>query len=165
MTEGKVKRNGQPSKQGEGGGRPKVWTTERIEALIPLMLTWIRQPNNFWLGKWAAENGLWRQRLEDFAAASEKFSDALKVAKAEQEYKLVVLGVKTKGAMPIFCLKNVSDMRDNLELTHAGEVGVRVEDPWKELRRNLSRFGLTVVTNGNGNGKGNGNGNGKKAAE
>lgn len=98
-------------------GRPSEHTQDFIEDLADKLDEWIQDPNNFWLGKFASDNGLWKQRLNEFAEKNEKFSDAFKRAKQIQENKLFLLGLTGKGnvTMAIFALKNVSGWRDSKE--------------------------------------------------
>jgi hypothetical protein len=94
--------------------RPPTYTIEFIEQLADKLEQWIADPKNFWLGDFASDNGLWRQRLDEFADKSEKFSDALKRAKTIQESRIVqgaMAGI-LNSTMAIFSLKNVAGWRD-----------------------------------------------------
>lgn len=103
-----------PKGKGNGAGRPKIYDEKFILALIPKLESWCKDEKNFWLGDFAIQIGLWRQRLDEFAELSPKFSDTLKRAKAIQEYRLIKLGLdkNVNGVMAIFALKNVAGWRD-----------------------------------------------------
>lgn len=74
--------------------------------------------------EFASKRGYARQRLTEFAQASEKFSDALKRMKDIQEYKIVIgaLAGKLNPTFAIFTLKNVAGWRDRQEIQHGGEM-------------------------------------------
>ena len=119
--------------KGNGAGRPKMYDREYILALIPKLEAWCKLKRNFWLGDFAIENRLWRQRLDEFANEVPEFSDALKRAKTVQESRLLRLGLKAniKPTMPIFALKNVAGWRD--------------EQPAEQVTQ---IFNITIGTNG-----------------
>jgi len=74
--------------------------------------------------EFASKRGYARQRLTEFAQASEKFSDALKRMKDIQEYKIVIgaLTGKLNPTFAIFTLKNVAGWRDRKEIQHGDEM-------------------------------------------
>ena len=94
--------------------RPLTYTDEVIENLADKLLKWIKDDNNFYLGVFAAENGMWRERLQEFSHKNSYFACAYKQAKQWQENRFVV-GMMTGKYVPsatIFTLKNVSGFRD-----------------------------------------------------
>lgn len=118
-------------------GRPKKWTTEAIEAEAEALLEWFREDNNrFWLKKFAIEREYPSEYLSRFASESEVFSQALKMAKDIQEYRLVEKGFSkdTATAMAIFALKNVTNMRDNPENTEFDKVN-KIADFIENLKK------------------------------
>ena len=94
------------------------FTDEIIKDLADKLSIWLENPNNFWLGDFAAANGIHRQRFTDFAAKSEYFAQTLSHAKQVQETRLVKLGLSKNAnpAMAIFALKNVAGWRDSADL-------------------------------------------------
>lgn len=123
---GKLNKDGTISRQGQGGGRPGKWTVEVIDTLADKLLDWIKQPDHYWLGEFASENGAWRQRLDEWADKSPKFAEALKIAKGIQEFRLVSLGLSKNNnpAMAIFALKNVAGWRDQVDVQHGGNINI-----------------------------------------
>lgn len=87
---------------------------EYISELADKLDVWINEPDKFWLGSFAADNGFGKQRLTEFAAKNDKFASAYERAKQIQENKLFMLGLSGKGnvTMAIFALKNVAGWRD-----------------------------------------------------
>lgn len=99
--------------KGNGAGRPKIHTRESILALIPKLEKFFKIKNNYWLGEFAYKNGLWAERLDEFAEKVPEFGQSLKIAKEIQKKRLLEIGFKLRNpAMAIFALKNVSGWRD-----------------------------------------------------
>lgn len=96
----------------------KEWTEEAINAFADKMLVWFRLEKNIWLKDFAVQNMVAPTTLADFVQRSEYFAYAMNICKTIQESKLFKIGVKTKGTMPIFALKNVSAWRDKQDITH-----------------------------------------------
>jgi hypothetical protein len=111
------------------GGRPKKYTKQYIDELADRMAEWfgiqLNQPvnqkdfesnKNILLKKFAVLNGFSEQRISEFAAKNEKFSEVLKVVKDVQWVKvadgLTEGGNKTTGY--IFLGKQFG-MRDRQE--------------------------------------------------
>lgn len=133
------------AKRGPKG--PSAHTDSYIEDLADKLEKWIEDPNNFWLGKFASENGLWKQRLNEFADKNTKFSDSYKRAKQIQENKLFLLGLTGKGnvTMAIFALKNVSGWRDSKEEQKDDslinqELSFQAVPTTKEVQERYARF-------------------------
>lgn len=79
MTRGKP-RDG--SKNPGGSGRPVEWTEERILALADDLETWSQGHTALYLESFCAQHRTYPQKLSELAERSERFSEALKVAKA-----------------------------------------------------------------------------------
>lgn len=90
------------------------YTDDFINELSIKLDKWIQEPDKFWLGSFAAEQGFARHRLNEFASRNELFAQTYEKAKQIQENKLFMLGLSGKGnvTMAIFALKNVAGWRD-----------------------------------------------------
>lgn len=101
-------------KKKAGPKGPSKYTDEFIDNLAVKLDEWIAEPANFWIGKFASDNGLWMQRITEFADKNERLSDSLKKAKQIQQDRLVLLSLARKidTTMAIFALKNVAGWRD-----------------------------------------------------
>lgn len=99
------------------------YTEEFINNLADKLETWMQVEDNYWLGTFAAENNLHRQRFPDFAAKNDKFQEVFEKAKQRQETKLYFLGLSKdhNAAMAIFALKNVANWRDKTDITTGEE--------------------------------------------
>jgi len=64
------------------GGRPLEWTDERIEAMADEMLEWVDDPKAYYLESFCKRTRTYPQKLSEFAAKNEKFSEALRITKA-----------------------------------------------------------------------------------
>ncbi len=102
----------------------KQFTDAVIDELAVKLITWIKIPNNFWLGNFAAENEFHRGQLSVFAEKNKNFASAYNLAYQIQENKLVMGGLSKKldVTMVIFSLKNVAGWRDKHEHMHKGNV-------------------------------------------
>ena len=111
------------SKRGPKG--PSKYTIRFIEKEAEALLHYAKasRPVPF-VTEFASKRGYARQRLTEFAQASEKFSDALKRMKDIQEYKIVIgaLTGKLNPTFAIFTLKNVAGWRDRKEIQPGGEM-------------------------------------------
>lgn|SRR3990167_2333001 len=122
----KLKKNGEISHQGEGGGAPIKYTDNFIEDIRVKLETWIQDPLNWFITDFAISQDLWEQRIYDFANRSELFLETLKKAQQVQLSRLVNMGLarKVDTGMAIFTLKNVAGWRDKKEFEHSGEIKV-----------------------------------------
>lgn len=78
MTRGKP-RDG--SKNPGSNGRPKVYTTEIIEAMADRLVDWAQNHDALYLESFCKSERTYPQRLTEFAASNERFAEALKIAK------------------------------------------------------------------------------------
>lgn len=99
---------------------PWKWTDERIEALADKLDDWRRIHTNFLLAKFCDEQDIYPQLLSELAHKNERFSEALKAAKAHQEAVLSEGGLmgEHNPSMAIFLLKNVAGYRDKQDIDH-----------------------------------------------
>lgn len=95
------------------------YTESFVNDLAKKLLEWIEVPDNYWLGKFAQENKMHRNRFPELAKSHKVFGEAYALAKQAQENKIVEMAIKSKNAaFHIFTLKNVADWRDKTELDH-----------------------------------------------
>jgi hypothetical protein len=130
MTRGKPKDGSK-----NPGGRPPTWTDELIDDLADKIITWSRFHTSNYLESFCAENDTYPQKLSELALKSDKFSEALKRAKAACSAHIAeaTAGGEMPVAFGIFALKQ-HGWRDRQEVEHSGEIGsrvVRVELPEK----------------------------------
>ncbi len=107
----------------------KRYTPEYVRELTARLWKWAEGKDSLWLGDFAAENKMSRQRLSEIAAHDPGFAEAYEVAKQVQENRLFKIGLSKKynASMPIFALKNVAGWRDSFDDTgsineHIGEI-------------------------------------------
>jgi len=99
--------------------KKRIYTDEYLDKLVIILLAWIKKPKNYWLGKFAEQQGFSRNRLAEFATRHDGFSAAYELAKQSQENKIVAMGMKaTHPTFHIFTLKNVAGWRDKTEIDH-----------------------------------------------
>lgn len=113
-------------------GRTKVWTKKAIEEVAEKLDKWAENASHtdFLLSSFCVKNGLWPQRLSEWAEENEVFAEALKKAKARQEQILsegALVGEFNPGAA-IFLLKNVANMSDRVQEEKTGEVEFVIKD-------------------------------------
>lgn len=77
----------------ELGGRPTRYTSEYIEHEADAFEKWMEQPSSIYFKRFAINRGYHPQRLSEFAAQNERFSEVYERAKAWQEAKLVEGGL------------------------------------------------------------------------
>jgi len=77
----------------ETGGRPTIYTKEKIEEYADELEIWIKDINNYWLKDFCLERGISGTYLAIWAKKNEKFNRIFKVAYEYQESKIF------KGAM------------------------------------------------------------------
>jgi hypothetical protein len=123
------------SKTKHPGGRPKKYTPELIAKYAEALDRFSSQTPDFdtganiFLTEFCTINGIYRQRLVEWAEESEEFADALKRAKTAQEVKIskAALVNKCNPTFAIFALKNVAEWRDKHELEHQGNPDKPIE--------------------------------------
>lgn len=103
--------------------KKRRYTPAFIAQLTKDLLEWSKNEKSFWLGDFAALNGMNHRRFPEIAETNEEFSQAYEFAKGVQETKLFKMGLSRKynPAMAIFALKNVAGWRDTQDITSAGE--------------------------------------------
>ncbi len=86
----------------------------------------MKDEEHYWLKGFAIEKGFPAQNLSEWARANKKFSEALKMAKDRQEYRLVGLGLSRdhNSAMPIFALKNCAGWRNVVGIEGNAALGI-----------------------------------------
>jgi hypothetical protein len=100
----------------------KRWTESEIECLADEMFDWFMEKEeeengkevykNIWLRDFAISKMISQTRIGEFAKKNEYFANILDICKSKQESILFTLGLTSKGAMPIFALKNISKWTD-----------------------------------------------------
>lgn len=114
---------------------PEKYTLEFLEALAAKLLVWMKIEGHFWLGDFAAENGLWLNRLSEFSKKSSTWKRAYTLAKQIQENKLVKLGFESgKFKMAYASLKHVANWRDKYDFSGSQNVTVTVAGP-EDIKR------------------------------
>ena len=117
------------NKKGEGG-KPLIHTIEFIENEADALIDWINDDSHdgIFVTEFASRRGYSRQRFVEFAEKSNRFSDALKLAKEWQEEKLIKGGLLrtydagfTKFIMPRLCGDHWRDVK-NVNVTSSGPV-------------------------------------------
>lgn len=103
--------------------KKRKYTAEFVNGLTDRLRLWCKNEKSLWLGEFAAENGMHRDRLLEIAEHNQEFADVFLLAKQVQENKLFRLGLSKKfnASMPIFALKNVAGWRDTQDITSNGK--------------------------------------------
>ena len=98
--------------------KKRIYTPEYISDLTTKLKLWCEDESAIWLGKFASDNGIHRQRLPELAELDEDFGRQYEIAKQIQENKLFMIGIDKnfQGSMPIFALKNVAGWRDTKDI-------------------------------------------------
>lgn len=86
--------------KGEGGS-PKEHTESFIEKEAEALLQWLKSPTNFYFKNFALERGYHPQRMSEFSKKNKRFAEALEIAKATQECRLVGGGLIRASASKI----------------------------------------------------------------
>lgn len=109
--------------------KKRRYTEEFIKQLTGKLKLWINQKDSIWLGDFAADNKMSRQRLSEIANENELFAEVYEYTKQIQENKLFKLGLSKNcnPAMAIFALKNVAGWRDRTDITTGDEPITGVE--------------------------------------
>jgi hypothetical protein len=87
-----MKRNLMPAPKGhpaypgcEKGGRPKIWTDERIEEEAEALLDWLKEEDNFYFYEFLYLRDLQEDYPSKWAKKNEKFNQAYKRARIKQQ--------------------------------------------------------------------------------
>lgn len=98
------------AKKKNAGGRPVIWTEEKILELGEELIAWLKaSEENVWFERFLyEEKNLYPQLIGEMKGKYEKFAELLKKAKKIQENKLVdgTLKHNLNPTMAIFVLKN-----------------------------------------------------------
>ena len=100
--------------------RPKIHTDEFIEKEAEALEIWMSKPDNLYLQDFVLSRTYGPQRLPEFAAKNERFSEAYARAKCMQERKLMHGGL-TKIYDAQFCkftMQNVCRWSDKQTVVH-----------------------------------------------
>lgn len=94
------------------GGRPETYTEEIINNLADELLKWIRYPNNIFFEEFTLEKGIHPEHMSRWAAKNDRFRQALKLARANQENRLkkgASYGVLKDGFIKFLLINNHGD--------------------------------------------------------
>jgi hypothetical protein len=80
----------------ETGGRPKIWTDERIEQEADALLKWLEEKQNFLFLEFLYERGLREEYPSRFAKKNEKFDQAYRQARIKQQTVIIKNGLFKK---------------------------------------------------------------------
>ena len=98
------------AKKKNPGGRPVIWTEEKILQLGQELIDWLKaDEDNIWFERFLyEEKDLYPQLIGEMTGKYEKFAELIKKAKKIQESKLVdgTLKMGLNPTMAIFVLKN-----------------------------------------------------------
>jgi hypothetical protein len=109
------------------GGRPLIWTEEKVMKLGNELLEWmLLSEDNIWFETFLYEKGeIYPQLISEMCVKYERFSELIKKIKKLQEGKIVngALKQNLNTAMSIFLLKNHHGYKDKQEqdVNHKGE--------------------------------------------
>jgi hypothetical protein len=118
------------------GGRPTEWTDERIDQFAERLIKWTKSHTSCYLETFCKLADTYPQKLTELAAKSEKFSEALKKARASCASNLAeaTAGGEMPPAFGIFALKQHgwSDKHEiaqtgNVDVTHKGKIDFVVD--------------------------------------
>lgn len=106
-------------KEPKKNGRPVKWTEQKAMELADELMTWLlASDSNIFFERFLYEQKqLYPQLISELGEKYEKFSEAIKRAKAIQEHKIADLAIKgiTNPTMSIFLLKNNFGYKDKHE--------------------------------------------------
>jgi hypothetical protein len=80
----------------ETGGRPKIWTDERIEEEADALVEWLKEKQNFLFMDFIYERGLLEEYPSRFAKKNEKFNQAYRKARIKQQNVIIKNGLFKK---------------------------------------------------------------------
>ena len=98
--------------------KKRIFTPQFVKKLTKNLEKWIERKDSLWLGNFAVDNKIHRQRLSEVAEWDKEFGKMYKLAKQVQENKIVLgaMANKINPTMAIFTLKNVAGWRDKKEM-------------------------------------------------
>lgn len=102
--------------------KKRKFTEQFIRQLTENLKLWIQDERNYWIGKFAEQNHIHRQRFVEIAEINEDFSYIYELAKQCQENRLFMKSAEGEldHTMAIFALKNVAGWRDERHLKAEG---------------------------------------------
>ena len=107
------------AKKKNPGGRPPIWTEEKIMELGYELLEWLKESeDNVWFERFLyEEKDLYPQLIGEMTAKYEKFAELIKRCKKIQEGKIVDGTFKhnLNPTMAIFVLKNHYQYTDKIQ--------------------------------------------------
>ncbi|CUI17981.1 hypothetical protein PNK_2385 [Candidatus Protochlamydia naegleriophila] len=77
----------------ELGGRPQKYNQEDIENLANEFLIWLKKPENLWFKDFCLEKDIDPDLLSEWAKKNQKFNGVYKLAKHQQEARLIKGGL------------------------------------------------------------------------
>ena len=98
--------------------KKRKFTPQFVKKLTKNLEAWIKRKDSLWLGSFAVDNKIHRQRLSEIAEWDEEFKKMYELAKQVQENRIVIgaMANKLNSTMAIFTLKNVAGWRDRKEV-------------------------------------------------
>src|SRR4051812_19274043 len=116
MTRGKPKDGSK-----NPGGRPTEYTPDVIESMADRLIAWAQSHDALYLESFCKRERTYPQRLTEFAAKNEKFSEALKIAKCANAANIgeAVAAGEIPPAVGIFGLKQHGHT-EKQEVKHTG---------------------------------------------
>lgn len=110
----------------------RKWFPEDIERMGDKLLQWMEtNASCYWFKDFCIQEKISPQNISEWAQGNSYFAWCLSIVKMIQEARLVDRGMRDKGSMPIFALKNVAGWKDRLDLT--GFVGSVEDVNWPTL--------------------------------
>ncbi len=105
----------------ETGGRPEIYTLEFIEAQAEKFVQWLKYPKNIFYQDFVLDQWISPAYLQRWSDKSEKFCNALEMAKYKQESKLKnqALNKDTDVSFTKFLLINNHGMQKYAEKTES----------------------------------------------
>ena len=96
--------------------KKRKFTPQFVKKLTKNLEAWIERKDSLWLGNFAVENKIHRQRMTEID--DEEFKKMYELAKQVQENRIVIGALlnKLNPTMSIFTLKNVAGWRDRNEV-------------------------------------------------
>lgn len=109
----------------------RKYDKEFIERLADEMLKWFTEKNaagqqQIWLGDFAIEKMISRQRFPEFAKENEYFKNIYTICKEIEESRMIKIGFTSKSGMPFFILKNLHNYTDAQKVVHSGAIEEKI---------------------------------------
>ena len=112
----------QPGNQisvGNEGGRPEIWTREKLLELTDKFYKWMQRPDVMYVKTFCHENGFLAAQADEFCLKCPEFSLAWKKSKQWQEQRLITNAITKQYSegMVKFVLTNVHGWREKSEIS------------------------------------------------